>query len=392
MTPQFPDGRLHIHLPTPGDHYSPATGSAVMTIIYELVREHARRGGETRIVVGHGTRHDYPVGTSVEVGFPPLLSRNQKLVDAVLGRFGLPRRFGISLYEPALGAIDRDFEGPLFVHNDPAPIRMLKRRRPGARVCLYLNNVVFRPYSRRELRRILDAVDVAVCVSGFIADDVEARAGGRRDKLAIVHNGVDTARFRPVERHAADGEPMVLFLGRVIPEKGPDLLLRAARKLAGGTRRFRVRVVGSAGFSATDPLSAYEHDLRELAEPIADRVEFRPFTDREAILDEYRQASIFCVPSNWDDPCPLTVLEGLACGLPTVAARRGGIPEIGGDAALYFRPPDVDALAEQLAHLIDDERARAELGARARARAEGLSWSTRYTALSAALDRTGSEG
>lgn len=376
---------LHIHLPTPGDHYSPATGSALMTIIYELAREHEKRGGDTRVVVGRGTRHDYPVGTAVEVGFPPLPSRPQRLVDAGLGRLGLPRRFGVSLYEPARDAIERDFEGPILVHNNPAGLRCLRRHSPHAQLCVYLNNVVFRTYSRRELRRVLGTVDVAVCVSNFIADDVERRAGGLRDKLAVVHNGVDTARFQPVTDGAASEEPVVLFLGRVVPEKGPDLLLRAARKLAGRRRPFKVRIVGSSGFAATDPLSPYERELRAIAEPIADRVHFQPFIDRAAILDEYRSASVFCVPSNWDDPCPLTVLEGLASGLPIIASRRGGIPEIGGDAALYFRPPDIDTLAERLAHLLDDEQARSDWGARARARAEAFSWGNQYLVLRDAL-------
>ncbi len=356
-----------------------------MTIIYELAREHEKRGGDTLIVVGRGTRHDYPVGTPVEVDFPPLPSRSQKLVDAGLGRLGLPRRFGASLYELARHVIERDFEGPIFVHNNPAALRVLRRHSPNAQLCVYLNNVVFRTYSRRELRSVLADVDLAICVSDFIANDVERRAGGMRDKLAVVHNGVDTGRFRPAPNGGGGREPVVLFLGRVVPEKGPDLLLRAACKLADERRPFKVRIVGSSGFAATDPLSAYERELRAIAAPIRDRVHFQPFIDRAAILDEYRLASVFCVPSNWDDPCPLTVLEGLASGLPTVASRRGGIPEIGGDAALYFDPPDVDSLAERLAHLLDDEQARSERGVRARARAETFSWSDQYLALHGAL-------
>jgi len=377
---------LHVHLPTPGDHYSPATGSALMTIIYELAREHQKRDGDSRIIVGRGTRHDYPVGTAVEVDYGALPSRRMKLADAAMGRVGLPRHFSVSLYKPARQAIERNLRGSIFLHNNPAFLPMLKRRCEAARVCLYLNNVVFRTYARREIRRILDACDAAICVSDFIADDLAFRAGGSSDKLVVVHNGVDTARFKPADP-CPDGDPVVLFLGRVIPEKGPDLLLRAARKVvASGARPFKIRIVGSSGFSVTDALSPYEIELRRLAEPIRELVEFRPFADRAAIISEYGVASIFCAPSNWDDPCPLTVLEGLACGLPTIASRRGGIPEIGGDAAMYFRPPDVDELAQQLSHLLDDERARAEWGARARARAETFSWSNQYGTLSAALD------
>jgi glycosyltransferase involved in cell wall biosynthesis len=144
--------------------------------------------------------------------------------------------------------------------------------------------------------------------------------------------------------------------------------------------------VGSRGFSATDPLSSYELRLRDLAEPIAEAVEFQPFVDRRAVIEEYGRASIFCAPSNWDEPCSLTVPEALACGLPTIAARRGGIPEVGGDAVLYFRPPSVDEFAERLAYLIDDEAARAEWGRRAREHAISLSWSRQYQKLRAALE------
>ena len=58
-----------IHLPTPGDHYSPATGSAIMTIIHEMARHHAARGGDTTVIVGDGTRHDYTEGRSAVVKF-----------------------------------------------------------------------------------------------------------------------------------------------------------------------------------------------------------------------------------------------------------------------------------------------------------------------------------
>ncbi len=100
-------GRLqtHIHIPTPGDHYSPATGSAIMTIIYELARVHASRGGRTMIVVSRGTRHDYPVGECVEVAPTAPPAKWKKAVDVAAGRLGLIRPFGASAYGPANEAI-----------------------------------------------------------------------------------------------------------------------------------------------------------------------------------------------------------------------------------------------------------------------------------------------
>jgi glycosyltransferase involved in cell wall biosynthesis len=378
--------RLYIHVPTPGDHYSSATGSAIMTVIYELSRQHEQAGGRTRVIVGHGTRHDYPVGECVEVGFSGLPSKYEKQADAGMGALGFARRFATATYEPALGAIEPEFDGPVFLHNNPGPLRRFKKSRPQARCGLYVHNAVFRTYTRRELDRTIESADFIICVSEFIANDIARRLGRRSDKLIVIYNGVDLERFHPVSIPADVNEPVVLFLGRVIPEKGPDMLLRAAHKLLTGERQFRVRIVGSSGFSATDPLSPYERHLRVLAETIPNSVEFHPFVDRQSIIDEYSRATVFCVPSNFDDPCPLTVSEALACGLPTIASRRGGIPEVGGDAVLYFRPPSVDELAERIAYLLDDESARADWGRRARERAATFSWGDQYERLRAAIE------
>ncbi len=272
----------------------------------------------------------------------------------------------------------------MVVHNAAGPLRLFARCRPSARVCLYAHNSLFRTFGRREAARTVAAAHRVICDSHFLADELRARLRRPADNIAVVHNGVDTERFAPVPA-PDDGPPVVLFVGRVIPEKGPDLLLRAAARIAADARSFRVRVVGSSGFAATDPLTPYERELRRLAAPIADCVEFQPFTDRASVVDEYRRASVFCVPSNWDEPCSLTLPEGLACGLPVVASARGGMPEIGGDAVLWFKPPDVEGLAEHLAYLLDDPQARADWGARARRQGERLSWGHQYERFARAL-------
>jgi len=77
----------------------------------------------------------------------------------------------------------------------------------------------------------------------------------------------------------------------------------------------------------------------------------------------------------------MTLLEGMATGLPTVATRRGAIPDTGGDALQYFEPTKVEELTAILAKLISDPAARREWGQKARARAEEFSWDRHYRAL-----------
>ena len=375
-----------VQIPMPGDHYSFCTGSAVMTLVYEFSRKHSDRGGETTVVVARGTRHDYPVGRCAEVEFGRFPPNWQRALDAALGAAGLRRPFTNRFYASAKTVIAPEFDGFVFLQNAPAPARSFKSHAPNARVVLHVHNSLFGTYSRREIAATIAASDLVVCNCEFLANEIDARLrGDRNPKIRVVYNGVDTRRFMPrpdlVDRETVS----ILFVARMVPEKGADLLIKAGLKLYGGRRKFKLRIVGNQGFSADGPLSPYEIELRKLAAPMGDAVEFLPFVDRHKILPVYQSAGIFCAPSNWNEPCTLTIPEAMACGAPTVASRIGGIPEMAGDAALFFDPPNIDQLAERLAYLIDDEKARQEWSARARVRAEQCDWSHRYSDLRKAL-------
>ena len=376
-----------VHVPTPGDHYSPRTGSAVITVVHQMARWHAAAGGRTRVLVAPGTWDGFDDNAREEVAFrrlgtPPA---QIKAFDRVVGgMFGRRPLSGRSYIEAAV-SLGADFDGVVFVYNEPSAIEVFTKRCPTARVCLWVQNELFRTYTKRQARRVVAHAHRVICCSEFIARSVE-RAVGTDARVITVLNGIDTDAFVPPNILPERGTPVVLFIGRLVPVKGVDLLLRAARMLdERGVRGFRVRIVGSSNFNSADALTTYEQQLRELAAPLGERVEFRPFVDRKGIVAEYQAASIFCMPSNWDEPLGLTMGEAMACGLPVVASRRGGISEVGADAALYFDPPDVDALARQLDILLSDQAARSAVGRRARTRAEQLSWSGQYQLLRAGI-------
>lgn len=370
-----------IHIPTPGDHYSPATGSAIMTIIYELARVHQADGGRTQVIVSRGTRHDYPVGQCIEVDATVPPRKWQKTIDIAAGRAGLSRRYSSAVYRPHVEAIPGDFEGPVFIHNNPAPLPMFRERLPKATLCLWAHNELFGTYRDGELQRVLEACDVFIGCSDFICRGVRQRCPNATTPIVTVHSGVDTHRFTPAVDRPPRDEPVVLFVGRMQPQKGPDLLIRAAIQMLEAGLNFRLRLVGSQGFDAGDPLSPFEQKLRDLARPLGDRVEFLPFTDRHRLPEVYRDADILCVPSNWDEPLGLVVLEGMASGLPTVASRRGGIPEIGGEAVRYFDTTDVAILADAVSIMVRDSQQRTNAGRAARSRAESLDWNACYRRL-----------
>ena len=92
----------------------------------------------------------------------------------------------------------------------------------------------------------------------------------------------------------------------------------------------------------------------------------------------YRDSDVVCVPSVCDEAFGTVVLEALACGAAVVASARGGLPEAGGDAAIYVDPTDERAFAAAVARLANDEKHLDEMRRRGTARAAGGSWSTVY--------------
>lgn len=371
-----------LHVPFAG-YWSYANADPVSTVINELSSEHIRAGGQVTVIarsIASGLALPWKIQ---EVSMPSIPYKSGKTLDAALGFLNLPRLHWRNVYDPASKAVGANFDGTIFIHDMPAVLDQFKSFHKNASVCLYAHRQ-FASYTPWELRKLVSSSAAVISVSDFLSEQLRGTLGPLASRIHTVLNGVDTQRFTPSARQK-ESIPVVLFVGRIQRAKGPDLLIRAAQKIVGKNRQFRLRIVGSEWFCATLPLSKYEIELRKLAAPISQTVEFHPFVDRKEIVKEYGKADIFCAPSNWDDPCPLTIPEALACGLPTIASRRGGIPELGKEAILYFSPPDVNQLAELLAHLIDSPESRVELGKRARLRAEELSWQNQYRKLQTIL-------
>lgn len=381
-----------IHVPTPGDHYSPQTGSAIITIINQMAKYHAQLEGESYIAVTHGTNWGYEIGKPLVSDAAARHRTNyRRYADQMLAHFGLPRRYSAIAYAPIVDKIEEtltdDFDGAVLIHNSIEAIPYFDQRLPKARVCLWAHNDLLDHRTHREIARTADHAHRVICCSHYIAKDMARHMPGNEHKVRVVQNAADTDLFRPsdIPSHAV---PNILAVGRILPEKGIDLLIKACLVLKQRGTRFLLRVVGSTNFSADHELSDYERHLRTIAEPLGDCVSFSPFVDREHIVGIYQSADIGVVPSNWDDPCPLVVAEGLACGLPMVVSRRGGIPELARDAALYFDPPNVHDLANTIAILLEDRALRLSMATQAREVAVSNNWESRYQQLRRALNLT----
>ena len=176
-------------------------------------------------------------------------------------------------------------------------------------------------------------------------------------QIHVIPDGVDLSRFRPVERSANPGKVKVLAIGRLIPRKGFDCLIRSLPEVVKTAKKdFYVEIVGDG------PLRA---DLVRLAEQtqVAQWVKFAGSVPYEQLDEKYQQADVF-VLSSLAEGMPLVVLEVMASGLPIVASRVQGIEDLVGRGVngYLFPPTDHRSLGQHLAAVIDDGASRLQMG------------------------------
>lgn len=374
------------HIPGMFTHYSPRTGSALITKVYNHALEHERAGGRTYVLVSGDRRSDYAAGhvrrfdSDLRRG-PEWFTTKERGIDAVIGSVTGARPMASRFYRPAMAAVPTDVAA-LIVYNQASAVTPRWRHDFAGLAVLHLGNDIFKHWSPRHIRSALQRHDLVVAVSGHTAEAVNRRAG--LDIVKVLLNGVDTSIFRPSDE-VRTGRPRILFVGNMVRHKGAHNLLAASRLLVSTGLDFEVRIVGSWGLTGQRGLTAYEKELRELAAPLQGRVSFGGFADRTAVAHEFRKASVFCMPVEWDEPAGQVVTEAMASGLPVVSARRGGIAEYLGNDGFYVDPLNRAELASALHEVLSDPVAARARGSLLRRRAENMTWERRVREFDALL-------
>ncbi|GAA2677755.1 glycosyltransferase family 1 protein [Nonomuraea recticatena] len=196
----------------------------------------------------------------------------------------------------------------------------------------------------------------AAAVVATCADEVtELRAMGVPDhRVSIVPCGVDLGHFTPQGPKARKGAAMrVLSIGRLVPRKGVDTVLRALRELP------EAELV-IAGGEAEDPEAVR---LAELAAAygLADRVKVIGSVPRERVPALMRSADVL-VSVPWYEPFGMVPLEAMACGVPVIASAVGGHLDTVAGCGVLVPPRRPQALARALRDLLDNPARRAQLG------------------------------
>jgi glycosyltransferase involved in cell wall biosynthesis len=202
------------------------------------------------------------------------------------------------------------------------------------------------------ITRAYAPVRLFIAPSRFLAAKM-AEAGVFPERMRLLNHFIDAG---PIGVAEGEGGGFV-FAGRLSPEKGVDVLIKAAGQLAG----VKVDILGDG---------PERPGLERLAADVAPgRVRFRGRLDKDSVHAAMRSALAVVVPSRWYENQPMTILEAFACGVPVIGSRIGGIPELVTDGVSGYTvaPDDPAALAERMLELVSAPAHARELGLAARA-------------------------
>lgn len=232
-------------------------------------------------------------------------------------------------------------------------------------VVWHIRNDHAKPALRFAGRTLANAAGVSTVLA--VSQATAAPYAGIHARVAVIYNGVDmtagtTERSGALRRriNAPDDAVLVGFAGRLAAHKGIGVLVDAFRQMAVRVPQAHLVVLGgSARHAVVDEVGA----LRSQAQAwgLADRIHALGFiADVEPYL---RDLDITCVPSTCEDACPRTAIESLAYGVPLVASRVGGIPELvrQGETGLLVSPGSSPELAAALEAMVSDSQRRAEM-------------------------------
>ena len=201
------------------------------------------------------------------------------------------------------------------------------------------------------------------CISHYCRSQVMIHT--QEDKWArlhVVHCGVDPESFTPSP--VRPGGANLLFVGRLTSVKGIPILLQAIARLRARFPDVRLDIIGDG-----PERSKLEAQARMLG--VADRAMFHGYRSQAQLREQLARTDAF-VMSSFAEGVPVVLMEAMAAGVPVVATRIGGIPELveHGECGLLVPPGDPAALADALAVLLESDELRARFAAAGRAKVE----------------------
>jgi glycosyltransferase involved in cell wall biosynthesis len=243
-----------------------------------------------------------------------------------------------------------------------------------------------RHYLTSQTRRSCHAARRVITISESGRQDVHDYFGLPLERITVVRPGVDgvfqplpAAQVEAFRRREALPEQFLLHVGTLQPRKNIPLLLEALARLE--RPELQLVLVGGRGW-------LYDAIFNRVADlGLEKQVRFTGYVADSDLPLWYNAATLLLFPSVYEG-FGLPVAQAMACGTPVAAANVAAMPEVAGEAALLFAPDDVEAVAAQIAAVLDDSQLAAALAAKGINQAQQFSWTESGRVLAAVYQST----
>ncbi|MDA5107758.1 glycosyltransferase family 4 protein [Brevibacillus thermoruber] len=275
----------------------------------------------------------------------------------------------------------------IHVFNRPRLVPLIREACPRARIILSMHNDMFDPakIDPDVAVRAIEETERIITISNYVGKVICGLYPQAAPKVRTIYSGVNLDLFVPWERSQAakqirnqlrsqyklNGKQVILFVGRLTPKKGADILVRAMNELSRRHSDIALVLVGGSWYSV-DKVSDYVAYVRALAARSPVPVITTGYVPAEQIHHWFWAGDIFVCPSQWEEPLARVHYEAMAAGLPFVTTQRGGNPEVivNGNGLLVEQPENPQAFAEKLHTLLSNRDLQRRMGNAGRRLAE----------------------
>ena len=236
-------------------------------------------------------------------------------------------------------------------------------------------------FTKRDLWQLKNWTKLAInqakniiAVSKTTKKDIIKNYGVDKEKVTVIYNGFEkqiselkNENLKFIEKFKLKNEKYILFVGTIQPRKNLEVLIDAFDKFIQTSKNFKLVIVGKKGWLYKDIFEKVN-----MMKP-GKKVIFADYVSDPELIWLYINAFCLVLPSLYEG-FGIPVLEAMNYGCPTVISTTSSLPEIGGDASLYFNPKNPNELLEKLKSLEENKELRKVLIAKGRQRIKDFSW------------------
>tara|TARA_Y100000590_G_scaffold463848_2_gene631672 strand:+ start:1301 stop:2407 length:1107 start_codon:yes stop_codon:yes gene_type:complete len=219
----------------------------------------------------------------------------------------------------------------LYYHNDPTTMKGSK--------------------SIKERQKILKNAAGIIFVSEYIKKQFFKGIKLKSSKVYVLPNGIKRDLKKIPKK-----TNKVMFVGRLVKEKGAHIFVNAIKNLIHDHKKWNFCIVGASKAGQKNLKTNYEKDLIKSFLKYGERAKYFGFLSNTNVKSMMNSSSILVVPSIWDDPFPLSALEGLASAQAVIASSRGGLPEMLKHSGILIKNINVKTLESKLKELINNKK------------------------------------